>query len=562
MDIKNLADQELIAQLENGLDAGYIDLEFLYENHLCFIQYNPAKFFQAVLYAGYKIFNSQSATYVADENLLLIRKELFKLILENRIDINIQNEQDQTPLFFAWDVEAIEFLISNGADLYIKDKQGNYWISSLPIELLEYVIKNNLISTDQANQEAYQALIKGDYERAFLCSQISFNIETNPVNILVEAIINGLECSIEVNKYQALINLAHRVGIEIPTQFEYLLHSYRDDYDKSKFNFLYAILHKLAKHYLELSKIELFRSINQETDAENELNIAFKTFNFDPLKLLFPNNRELSKMNSKFDSYFQTVGRALNILDNDFTLEVLTINGLRPDKLENDIIVYRGISKNLSPDIIDLTFKYGHRAPAQGNNQKFLGFYIENPWNDSGGRYEYGGTYVTLSPAIGSIYASGGLLLEIRAPIHSFKLCGMVTYYKENIINYVKGEDIIAIYSMNSTIINKVYKNPYLNDSYIPSLHAHQSNFDSNWQNAYDSLGCENITFLAPSDSRKRFGIYKDQSDFMQRYTPENYASDKQQLTLDYFNSRKLYVEDLSYEIQGECNLEIECCKF
>ncbi len=309
MDLKSSTDQELIAKLEDGLNTYYIDLKFLYENHLFFIKYNPAKFFQAVLYGNYKTFNSDTVTYVTDQNMLLLRKELFKIILEKQININIQNEQGKTPLFFVNDIETIEFLISNGADLNIKDKQDNYWISRLAIELLEYVIKNNLISTDQANQETYQALVKGNYERAFLCSQVSFNISINSVTIIVEALINGLECSIEVNKYQALIHLAYRVRIEIPTKFEYLLHSYRDDHNKKEFNFLCAILHKLAKHYLEFSKIEFFRGINQEAEVENKLNIAFKTFNFDKLKVLFPNNPELSKMNSKFDSYFQTIGR-------------------------------------------------------------------------------------------------------------------------------------------------------------------------------------------------------------------------------------------------------------
>ena len=78
-------------------------------------------------------------------------------------------------------------------------------------------------------------------------------------------------------------------------------------------------------------------------------------------------NNSYFKINDSFDLYYQIAGKALNMLDNDFTLEVLTLNGLRPDQLNQEVTVFRGIKANLSPEDIDSYFKYGHRSYSFGD---------------------------------------------------------------------------------------------------------------------------------------------------------------------------------------------------
>jgi hypothetical protein len=212
-------------------------------------------------------------------------------------------------------------------------------------------------------------LQKGDYKQAATLAKVYFELNLDPVSELTEAIIIGLKNSYENNnKYQAMLQLINKAGIEIPKKYQYLLTSREDHHKLGEFDFLNGLVHKLASHYINLGKNNLNKSLQQESCQDQDavsknIDLAFKSYDFEELKNLCINSSRLSKINDKFSKYFEVFGNALNALDNDLSLEIITINGLKQELVREDITVFRGIQiYNLLPDEIDSYFKYGHRS--------------------------------------------------------------------------------------------------------------------------------------------------------------------------------------------------------
>lgn len=372
------------------------------------VMFNGANFKEFI---NTNIFAEYEKTLFSDHGTLLHllvklnKYELLEFVLKNYdIDINVRNDFDQTPLFFVKDYLIAELLINHQADLNVTDQNGFTWLNKLPLSMLEYAVKNGFVTKDYAFKSMRQHLQKGDFEYAAKLTKLfDFKLDLNPVDELVESIIVGLANSVEKNKYQALISLINKAGIKIPTESEYLLSSYADEHKLEEFQFVDGLIHKLAKHYINLAKVDYTESSD----------------------------------NDKFNEYFKIFGKASIILDNDFMLEALTINGLRPNKLDKDVLVYRGIATILSPYDVDAYFKYGHRAFSVGENQKTLGFYVNEAWNELGAnwlRWEFGGTYTALQPYAAAGFAVGqssigtvtkkGTLIEIKLPGDAPKICG------------------------------------------------------------------------------------------------------------------------------------------
>ena len=476
----------------------------------------------------------------------LNKYELLKSFLNNYdVDVNIKNKFGKTPLFFAKDYLITKLLISHQADLTVTDNNGNTFLNNIPLSILNYVTENSFLPKDYAFKYMQKYLEKGNFEYAAkLVKLFDFKLDLDPIDELINSIISGLFNSIEHNKYQILVNLINKAGIEIPNEYKYLLSSYHDDHELKEFKFTDGLLHKLAKHYINLAKSDYVKSYNNKT----------------------------------FDDYFKIFGKASTILDNDFTLEALTINGLRPDKLGKDVLVYRGMTTILSPEDIDAYFKYGHRAFSVGENQKTLGFYVNEEWNKSGVNHllwEFGGTYTALQPFAAAIFAIGessitpakkGTLLEIMLPGDSPKICGGWQDINANelITGTIKGENIIAIYEVtanddgNFTILN-YYLNPYVTGKIYPNFQLNTKiilNYEDNQKiEELYNLGCKNLP-IADHDST----LYKDYTDFMEQYTPEKYLIDQIKLREDYFQGRESYVEDFFYGLVRECDLNLECC--
>ena len=497
------------------------------------------------------------------------KQELVQYVLANySYNINALNNLGQTPLFFAKSPEVAKALIEYQADLNVKDYKGNTWISNPSLELIEYAVANNYLADDYAERVALSHFVKGNYEHAAKLYKIGFDLNVNPIEQMVESIINGLQNSIEINKYQAMLHLINKAGIAIPSEFTYLLNSVLDSHKPEEFDFIYGLMHKLSQHYINLSKASLAKVIGLSEELED----AFNSLDFSQLKLMYPDNLDLAKITDAFSAYYQVAGKALNMIDNDFALEALAINGLRPNSLDQDVIVYRGMKVNLAPDDIDSYFKFGHRGFSVGEYQKTLGFYVDQPWNEIGGRWEYGGTYSSLEAVLASHFADGitsaieaeSMLLEIKIPAGSAKICGSWKHEYELVPSIISGENILAIYILDIWAekaekkyqVNKVHQNPYINAT------AHFKAYDTIKSDplaikAYNDLGCKDLPTLK---SINKSGLYKNYTDFIDRYTLEDFANDQEKLVEDYFAGRELYVEEFSYQLNGECDLKIECC--
>lgn len=497
------------------------------------------------------------------------QKELVKYVLANYShNINALNHLGQTPLFFAQSPEVAKALIDSQADLSVKDHKGNIWISNPSLELIDYAVTNNYLSGDYAKKVALSHFAKGNYEHAAKLYNIGFELNVDPREQMVNSIMNGLHNSIEKNKYQVMLHLINKAGIKIPNEFTGLLNSIRDEHKQEEFEFLNGLIHKLAQHYINISKVTLAKSLGESED----LDAAFISFDFSQLKLNHPNNLELAKITDEFTAYYQIAGKALNILDNDFALEALTINGLKPDPMDKDITVYRGMKVNLSPDDIDSYFKFGHRGFSAGEYQKTLGFYVGQPWNEIGVNWEYGGTYSSVEALFASDFANGlsthieavSILLEVIIPAGTAKICGSCQDVYELITSTIYGENIVAIYTLDiysdtngkQYQVNKVHQNPYIDSANKPHFKSYEKiKSDPLSIKAYNDLGCHELPTLSGKSA-----LYKNYTDFIESYTSENFAIDQDKLTKDYFAGRELYVEEFTYHLNGECDLQIECC--
>ncbi len=498
--------------------------------------------------------------------------QLVEFILENYdCNLNAVNDLGQTPTFYVQEPEIARILISNGADLTIKDNEGNIWITNPSLKMIDFAIENNYLSKDFGQQAARLHFSKGNYEHSSKLFTYGFEINPNPISDIVDSIINGIEKSIEKNKYQALLNLIELAGISIPSEFQYLLSSFKDDHNSHEFNFIYGLLHKLGDHYLNLAKAEMAKAIGEDSE---ELDYAFKNIDFSLLQAKYPENKELRKIENAFDSYYHIVGKAMNLLDNDFSIQVLSLNGLRPDPLENEVRVFRGMKVDLSEDDINSYFKYGHRAFSSGEYQKNLGFYVDQSWNEvKAGRWEYGGTYTSVQASWAGTFADGAttslqaesVVIELRNLKAQPKICGSWKHEYELILGTVEGENIVAIYTISISnsrseqkyeVIDAI-KNPYLEGSIIPTFKQSDIiKYNENAHKIYLELGCNSL----PTTSNYKSSLYKDYDDFMAHYTPDLYMADKARLIEDYFADRMLYEEKTIYGASVECNLYFECC--
>lgn len=431
-------------------------------------------------------------------------------------------------------------------------------------------------------EEIKSQLQKGNFEYAAKLAKINFELNLNPLNELVESLVNSLDVSLEINKYQAILQLINNAGIEIPMESQYLLTSHKDSHKASEFYFIYGLLHKLSAHYLNLTKIDLLKTLEREGYEElgmlEKINHAFQSYDFNSLKSLCPNSKELSKIDDDFGAYFQVYGKAVYLLDNDIALEVLAINGLRKKIIAEEVTVFRGIGiHGYTSEDIDYLFKYGHISYAtsqySGGDQRSLAFYSHEHWNKGldgkhePGSYKYGGTYTSMDPTVGLYFSKGfGIFFEFQLPETYFPMmCNneeFVVPEYEILANAINGENIVAIYQTNpedKTLI--VHKNPYIDQTITPRFKTgdtctrRQEDLD-----LYDNVMCKN--FIGEFDSTKWYSNYED---FMLRYSQEDFMQDQKIIYEDYFAERPLYIANENPYIDyfaEEVDLSQQCSLF
>ena len=417
-----------------------------------------------------------------------------------------------------------------------------------------------------------QYFIKAHFDGAYDIFSNGTKIDFDIVEGFVEALQVGLGNSVEVNKYQAISNLIEKASIKIQNLPTDVLYSVRDDIEHSKFSFLNGVLDKLGHYYIGLSQWKLQQTLSacDSKELRNQISQAFKAYNsdrlsnFQDMKKLCPQSKDLRMVSTEFDAYFYSMGKALNIFDNDFTLEVLTINGLRPTSLEEDVIVFRGLSAKLTPDS---WFKFGTRGFSNGAYQKFLGYYVNEPWNEAKGKWELGGTYVSLSAASTSNFAyrnnkgADCIVIEMKLPKGSPKICGSWYAEFELVPSTIDGQDIVALYTVFDRLgnIKNVLKNPYIDDKLTPQYQDSLLLGDDGVK-TYNQLGCkEQPHFWDGTDGYSgplhgHSALYKNYEDFISRYTPDIYMQDQKILFDTYFADRPSYY-DLSEPYVLSCQL-------
>jgi len=88
--------------------------------------------------------------------------EIIKLLINNKAPVNQLDYFKKTPIFLAGSVEAAELLISAGADINVKDKNGNGLlhesVKGKKAEMVDYYIKKGLdinLKTAQARRRLH-----------------------------------------------------------------------------------------------------------------------------------------------------------------------------------------------------------------------------------------------------------------------------------------------------------------------------------------------------------------------------------------------------------------------
>lgn len=308
----------------------------------------------------------------------------------------------------------------------------------------------------------------------------------DPVDLVSTSIEIDIKGAIEQNKYGAIANLIYRAGIYIPEKHQKYIANISDDIPENNFEFIRALIHKLAEHYILLAKNDLLKQVsNDEKTIKlvdqifNKTSTAQEKYNvLEELRELHPESKYLEKAKSPFDAIYLIAGKALENIGNNFALEVLALNGIVPSKIEKQFSGCRGFHYIISDEALEDMFLYGHRAPSAAENQKILGYHVSNAWTkavSSGGNlWEFGGTYLSLEPSYCVLYSLGlvrgnknnngrNIYLE-SSPIQSYPIVfGNNKYQKEIVLAGVKGDEIVAIYELDDDAkIIKIFQNPYI----------------------------------------------------------------------------------------------------
>jgi|GEM_PF-3368424 len=462
--------------------------------------------------------------------------------LLNRADINVNslNDKGQTPLFFARTVEVITMLMENNADLNIRDINGDLWINNPSLDVIKYLAANNRVPEAYKETILYNHFYKGNFEHARrIYNMGGVKLEVPLILGFVKALEIAIANSIENNKYHALLNLMAKTDIDIPYQLHHLLYSIEDhNVREQDIIVIHNLLPQLARSYLDISKKQLQKNVMQDcpqiTKILDAINLAFEAENgfayFAQSKLLCPQNKALDTIDDNFDALYQTLGKALIELDNDFALQVLTINGMLPAPLKEDTVVFRGLMANLDIHDINAWFKYGHRAFSNGENQKFLGYYVNEDWNRVASRWQLGGTYVSLDTSKAAYFSLGvssdvnaeSIVMEIKLSKGSPCVCGSSKNLAELVVSTIDGPEVLGLYKIDSNYrVLEVFLNPYFSDDLklrynVGEIFGSYTEYDELQGMIWDSLSCNDQ-------------VYKNYDDFLARYSAEDHGRDQYQ---------------------------------
>ncbi len=470
------------------------------------------------------------AHYYAAKSLDTLKK-----LIENGVDINATDSSGKTPLFYAANKEIAEFILANGGKTDVIDNDGNTLLhTTSDIETLKvysklgidqnvvnnkgqkwYVDKSakQLVENDllpnwkEIPELANQALQKGNIiEAAFLQNKggsVSYDLRHD----IVESIKVGILASKEVNKFQALIGVLTKNGIQLP--------SFLDKY------------------------------LNDPTDYENtnELKMVLSDQFLNALVDKYLAGFEVNEVNrclTDYSKYAVSMSQVVKQIEEDLALEVLVINKLTLVPLQEEHFVYRGLRLTDVEGFISHNFLHGHKALLKNGVHNF-GFHAEEPWSKTiktgFASWEFSGNYVSFSKIMAKVFAggdtgmssllnSGGILMQIKVGPETKFVCGRNNQEYELVtLSTIPVEAIksLAIVGTGQVISNPNYKESAL-DSAKPLT---EEEMIAN----YKAMGCEQYV-NSNKEKMKNNGELSSYEKFIETFTPAEFAEHRKKVYL------------------------------
>jgi hypothetical protein len=500
------------------------------------------------------------------------------LVAHEVIKLDERDSSGYLPVDYSNSVEILEFYKEHG---YSTDLTK---VKNPSLAMVEKLAGEN---KEIALEKFIYYFIRGNFDFASHVWQNEFE-SLDMVDLFVQAMLNGMAKNPDINKYSSLLTLMSNAGIKILAEKQHLVANHQDSFDPVEYDFMYGLTKQLAHYYIANSKEEFKSKLKLDVQLSAEM-LQLIDEVFDPaninrsqamkaLKKAAPEAFVMDKMLSSYDTFFEVLGQAMYTMDTDFAHIITTLNGIYPEQLGQEIRTFRGFNAEFSDENVQDIFKYGHRAYATGQDQKFMGYAQSNPWNimesDDSPKWEFGGTYMSLSADMAKIFALGqtaiinkkSVLMELKLTPDQDRLCGKYAFESELIPSNLKPEQIVAIYILedknddkqmdkmnleSDVFITKKYLNPYLVDHATYEVGYEFVGQDQSQIELYKALGCERqINFNSQ---------YSTPEEFFADFDMPTLAHNNSALQADYYQGRVIPDYD-SLVPHNDCDTSTWCC--
>ncbi len=461
--------------------------------------------------------------------------DILKKLIANGVDINATDSSGKTPIFYAANKEIAEFLLASGAKTDVIDNAGNTLLhSTSDIEQLKVfselgidqnannnndqkwysnksikqLVENDLLPNWKEIPEVVNsALQKGNViEAAFLQNKggsVSYDLRHD----IVESIKAGILASQEVNKFQALIGVLTKNGIQLPS----FLHKYLND----------------PKDY----------------ENTNELKMVLNDQFLNPLVEKYLEGFEVNEVNrclTDYSKYADSMSQVVQRIEEDLALEVLAINELTLVPLQEEHFVYRGLRLIDIESFTNHNFLHGHKALLKTGVHNF-GFHAQEPWSKtikSGfASWEFSGNYVSFSKSMATAFAggntgisslpnSGGVLMQIKVGPETKFVCGRNMQEFELVT--LSTIPVEAIKSLTIVGTGQVISNPNYKESALDSAKPlTEEEMIAN----YKAMGCEQYV-SSNAEKMKNDGELSSYEKFIETFTSAEFAEHRKKVYL------------------------------
>jgi hypothetical protein len=544
-----------------------------------------------------------------------INEFMLDLLVEREVDLNINGSNGQNLMLIACsknDHRGIKKLLDKKVYL-TKDSDGNYpWMNNgLTTETLK-ILLSHPHSVEVIEQDVVLTIKKFiSYERFDLMELVcrhfpgSFTYQDfNLANDYNNALVSGILASKEPFKFQALINLADKIGIELSSTLKEYINDDQIYIDRKSLNQesiaskelaqIITYLPKISEFYLnesrykdllETAKFLHLKQGSKELDNLNEIindvytmqssdsvelaSLHSERYQSATIKLKDLAHKQYLEINPKvsFDEwlvkiplyrvidnpvelYATIISHAINTLEEAYVAEVMHLDRIKHCVLPESTFLYRGIKVSDPIEFAENVLKYGHQAFVNKGNM-VLGYTYDQS--------EFSATHISYSPALAQSFMGGnrpdGILFEINLPKGTNTIYGNARSYwdKEVILNNIDPKYIKAMYLASPSIDSiKVITNPYYIGEEKPLLlqdgeeDFSKLKFDFTEYNKQNIEKFSELKCLPPKDEHIHY----------------NEAMDIKQIREDFYKTSHHYIEQWrEYQTIGEsCVIEDFSC--